>query len=172
MYLADAFIIIIYNNIIMNNKTRKIRKHKKQKKNIIQKPSPSPSILFWSSLIFVTNMIHGFIAGLYLYSLLFASLTISSLVVHTNNNWLTNSIDKIMIGSIVLYGGYRMWTRRSTMFRSILLLTICFVTFLFCVWVYVYGQFTGQFCFSNNGDNWHATMHCIGSFGHHIIMLL
>jgi hypothetical protein len=164
----------------MNNKTRKIRKHerrkirnkKNQKKKTNKHKKPFISILFWSALVFVTNMIHGFIAGLYFYSLLFAGLTISSLVVHTNNNWLTNSIDKIMIGSIVLYGGYRMWTRRNTTFRSILLMTICFVTFLFCVWVYVYGQFTGQFCFSSNGDIWHATMHCIGSFGHHIIMLL
>lgn len=154
-----------------HNKTRKIQKVESQK-NQKKKKQTKPYILFWSSLIFVTNMIHGFIAGLYFYSLLFAGLTISSLVVHTNNNWLTNSIDKIMIGSIVLYGGYRMWTRRNTTFRSILLLAICFLTFLFCVWVYVYGQFTGQFCFSSNGDIWHATMHCIGSFGHHIIMLL
>jgi len=152
-----------------HNKTRKIRK-KKQKKNTIQKPSPS--ILFWSALVFVTNMIHGFVAGLYLYSFLFASLTISSLVVHTEYNWLTNSIDKIMIGSIVLYGGYRMWTRRNTSIRTILLLAICFLTFFFCVWVYVYGCFAGKYCFSKNGDNWHAGMHCIGSFGHHIIMLL
>jgi hypothetical protein len=163
------------------NKTRKIRKIRKIRKNekvtkiIInngKKEKEKSSILFWSSLVFVTNMIHAFIAGLYLYSLLFAGLTISSLVVHTKNNWLTNSIDKMMVVSIFLYGGYRMWTRRSTMFRSILLLTICFLTFSFCVWVYVYGCFTGQYCFSNNGDNWHATMHCVGSFGHHIIMLL
>ena len=162
----------------MNNKTRKIRKHKKQKEKQEKntkgntKQNSSPSILFWSALVFVTNMIHGFIAGLYLYSFLFGCLTISSLVVHTEYNLLTNIIDKIMIGSIVLYGGYRMWTRRNTSIRTILLLTISFLTFFFCVWVYVYGCFTGKYCFSNNGDNWHAGMHCIGSFGHHIIMLL
>ena len=170
MYLADAFIIIIYNNIIMNNKTRKIRKHKKQKKNTIQ--NPSPSILFWSALVFVTNMVHGFVAGLYFYSFLFACLTISSLVVHIENNLLTNIIDKIVIGAIVLYGGYRIWTRRNTSIRTILLLAICFLTFFFCVWVYVYGCFTSKYCFSNNAHNWHAGMHCIGSFGHHIIMML
>lgn len=156
-----------------HNKTRKIRKNKQAiKHNKRGKKHTKPFILFWSSLIFVTNMIHAFISGLYFYSLLFACLTISSLVVHTKNNWLTNSIDKIIIGLIVMYGGYRMWNRRSTMFRSVLLLTICFLTFLFCVWVYVYGQFTGQYCFSSDSDNWHASMHCISSFGHHIIMLL
>ena len=154
------------------NKTRKIRKHKKRNKKTNQHEKRTPSILFWSSLIFITNMIHGFVAGLYLYSFLFGSLTISSLVVHTKNNWFTNIIDKMIIGSIVLYGGYRMWTRRNTTIRTIFLLTITVITFLFCVWVYVYGQFTGQYCFSSNGDNWHAAMHCIGSFGHHIIMLL
>jgi len=155
-----------------HNKTRKIRNKKKQNKKTNKNKTPAKSILFWSSLVFATNMIHGFVTGLYLYSFLFGSLTISSLVVHTENNWFTNSIDKIIIGSIVLYGGYRMWTRRNTSIRTIFLLALCVLTFLFCVWVYVYGQITGQYCFSSNGDNWHAVMHCIGSFGHHIIMLL
>jgi hypothetical protein len=155
-----------------HKKTQKIKKHKKQYKKTNLNKKQTQSILFWSSLIFITNMIHAFIARLYLYSFLFGSLTITSLVVHTENNWFTNSIDKIIIGSIILYGGYRMWTRRNMTIRSIFLLALCVITFLFCVWVYLYGQLTGQYCFSNNGDNWHAVMHCIGSFGHHIIMLL
>jgi hypothetical protein len=154
------------------NKRNKTRRRRNNKLVTKKNKKQAKSILFWSSLVFVTNMIHAFISGLYFYSFLFGGLTISSLVVHTENNWFTNSIDKMIIGSIVLYGGYRMWTRRNMTIRSIFLLAICLITFLFCVWIYVYGQFTGQYCFSKNGDNWHAGMHCISSFGHHIIMLL
>lgn len=125
--------------------------------------------LFWSSLIFTTNMTTAAITGLPLYSFLFACLTITSLVVHTEYNIATCIIDKIAIALIVIYGGYRMWLKRNS---SAALLSLCILTFLFCVLVYVYGFLTDQFCFSTNATSWHILMHFIGSIGHQFIIFL
>jgi hypothetical protein len=139
------------------------KKTRKQKENI----------LFWSSLVFTTNMWTAFFTQQYLYSFLFASLTISSLVVHSYPHIITNLWDKVWIASIVIYGGYQMWNRRKT--GSPWLLLFCVITFLFCVWVYIYGFIMKQYCFCEDiikGNIWHGLMHLIGSLGHHAIIFL
>ena len=71
-------------------KEKKKEKHKnknqnrKKKQKSIEKKSESP-LLFWSSLIFTTNMTANFLAKNYTYSFLFAWLTIASLIFHSTH---------------------------------------------------------------------------------------
>jgi hypothetical protein len=171
----------------MTNKSQKNKKIKKDenikknpkkvknkiKKNPEKKKEKEQNILFWSSLVLSTNMWTAYLTGQYLYSILFASLTISSLIVHSHPHIISNLYDKLWISCIVLYGGYKMWNKRKICNRWMLL--FCVLTFLFCVWVYVYGFITSQYCFCDDvkkGNLWHAFMHIIVSLGHHSIIFL
>jgi hypothetical protein len=69
------------------------------------------SILFYSSLFFITNAITAFLKEYYLYSFLFCILTTTSLIVHSNDNIYTNLIDKTAVVSIVLHGGYTLYNK-------------------------------------------------------------
>ena len=145
------------------------RRTRKRRPRVNNKPKnkKSCSPLFWSSLIFTTNMIHAFIAGLYFYSLCFASLTITSLVVHTEYNIYTNIIDRVAIASIILYGGYRMWSKIDGTHRTSVLLFLCVLTFVASVGLYIYKQ-----SMTDDATIYHEMMHYICSIGHHIILLL
>jgi hypothetical protein len=137
----------------------------RKKRYVHKKPRKRP--LFWSSLIYTTNMTHAFAVGLYLYSFCFACLTITSLVVHTEYNILTNVIDKFAIASIVIYGGYRVWSKINHSLRTALLLPICVVTFIATICIYAYNS-----NISKPIPLYHSIMHYISSFGHHAIILL
>ena len=139
------------------------RKTMKKRYPVNKKVKKRP--LFWSSLVYSTNMTHAFISGLYLYSFCFASLTITSLVVHTEYNIYTNIIDKLAIASIVIYGGYRMWNRKNDTYTFLLFL--CFLTFFASIGLYTYNTYLAQY-----NPMYHVWMHWISSIGHHIILLL
>lgn len=140
---------------------------KTRKKRPVNKKTRRKRPLFWSSLVFTTNMIHAFIIGLYFYSFCFASLTITSLVVHTEYNIFTNVLDKCAIASIILYGGYRMWSKIDGSSRNHCLLFVCVLTFFASIGTYFYNTFMIK-----HNPIYHSVMHYISSFGHHIILLL
>lgn len=157
-----------------SNKTRKKRRNKKTKKLKGRKNKCKTILLFWSSLVFVTNMFAAFWRKYYLYSLFFACLTISSLVVHSHHTLVTNLIDKVCIAAIVLYGGYVFYNKlpKINLWNS-LFYAMCVSTFLFTIWVYIYGYITKQYCFcgdSELGNIWHSMMHVVSSIGHHFII--
>jgi hypothetical protein len=115
----------------------------------------------------------AYFTGQFIYSILFACLTISSLFVHSYHTLTTNLIDKFFIGCIVLFGGYTLYKKRTT--SHPIAIFFCVLTFLFCIMVYIYGFFTNQFCFHPDcdvGNQFHACMHIVGSIGHHAIILL
>lgn len=63
-----------------------------------------------SSLIFTTNIITAYLyRQYYIYSYLFAALTSTSLLFHSNPNIYTNIIDKCAIVSVVTYGGVMLY---------------------------------------------------------------
>lgn len=141
-----------------------------EKKN---KTNKKENPLFWSSLVLITNMWLAFFIGQYTYSFLFASLTISSLIVHSHSNIITNLWDKLWVFSVVFYGGYQMYLKSES--ANPFLFTFCVLTFLFCVWVYIYGFIESRFVFDTRiqvSNIYHIGMHCIGSLGHHAILIL
>lgn len=158
------------------------------------------NLLFFSSFMFMTNVISAVYNNNYLYALLFGLLTISSLVVHSYDNIFTNIVDKFIIGLVVIYGGYVLWSRflclvqrardpatnsstgeacgglwnKSDETNNMIITIIIIVTFLFCVWVYVYGYKKQQYCFDPEkciADKYHCLMHIIASIGHHLIII-
>ena len=131
----------------------------------------NPPLLFWSSLILATNILTAFLTRQYLYSLLFGSLVICSLIVHTYNTLSINLLDKLIIFFIIIYGAWKLSQKWSS--AKSWQLAVCILTFLFCVWVYVYGFFTKSYCFDPlYGKLYHALMHLVGSIGHHMIIFL
>jgi hypothetical protein len=156
-------------------KKRKLKtkpKTKPEKKP--KKPKPENNLLFFSSFIFITNAITAYYKNDIPYCLLFASLTATSLTVHTNDNVYTNTLDKIVIGCVVLYGAYRLINKISpeTHLFTIILIVL---TFLSNVILYLYGYYSNQFCFHPQkyiADQYHYYLHVLGSIGHHLIMQL
>jgi hypothetical protein len=131
------------------------------------------SILFYSSLFFITNAITAFLREYYLYSLLFCILTTTSLIVHSNDNIYTNLMDKTAVGSIVLYGGYTLYNKINI--NKCVYCSIIIITFLSCIYLYIYGFFTKKYCFCHEkciAQKYHVIMHIIGSVGHHFIIFL
>jgi hypothetical protein len=133
----------------------------------------NPNILIYSSLFFITNVITAFLNKYYLYSLLFCILTITSLIVHCNDNSFTNFIDKIAVSTIVLYGAYMLYNKiNSNNYYSCL---VIIVTFLYCIYFYIYGFLTKKFCFCEQisiSQKYHFIMHIVASIGHHFIIFL
>jgi hypothetical protein len=133
---------------------------------------------FYSSFIFLTNAILGFWYEYYTYSILFLILTVTSLIVHYNDNIYTNIIDKISVLLIVLYGGYLIYNKSITYnhnFYHYIFIFLILLTFLITIYLYAYGYCYNKYCFyedSNISDIYHSIMHIISSFGHHLIILL
>lgn len=134
-------------------------------------PIKIPSLLFWSSLVLGTNVLTAFLTRQYLYSVLFVSLVICSLLVHTYNTLSINRLDKLFIFSIIIYGAWKLSKKWSSV--KSWQLAVCILTFLFCVWIYLYGFFTKSYCFDPlYGKLYHALMHLVSSIGHHMIIFL
>jgi hypothetical protein len=135
----------------------------------------------YSSFIFLTNVVVAYIYEYYVYSVLFGVLFITSIIVHVNApNLYTNLLDKCVIGGIVLYGGY-VFSRKCRdgltggELGNATIATMIVFTFLATIFLYVYGFFYNKFVFSKDlklAKTYHALMHFIGSFGHHLIVLL
>lgn len=134
---------------------------------------------FYSSFVFLINVLVALYCRYYLYAGLFFTLLITSLLHHSHYNCLTTIIDKIAIYSVVLYGGYLFYTKLAnniafTRKQGLLSLTIV-ITFLSTIVFYYYGYLNSCLCFSideTQSHLFHSFMHCIVTFGHCCIMVL
>ncbi len=130
------------------------------------------NILVYTSFIFITNVLTSLYKGYYLYSFLFACLTVTSVLFHSNGGKILFIVDKIPIVGIVSYGAYMLYQKSENKFVEVLFIV---TTFLLTIFLYYYGYCTDQYCYhidKNIGDNYHALLHCICSIGHHSIILL
>jgi len=154
-------------------------------------PQRGGNLRFYSSFLFLINTILCFYYNEIIYGLLFFSLFISSILVHTKDTPFINRIDKFIILCVALYGGYlflkKIQTRsnprakpkkpKKTAFlenKKYLIYTI-FTTFLATIYLYVIGycKKTGCFCEDENEAMYnHCIMHGIGAIGHMIIVIL
>jgi hypothetical protein len=103
--------------------------------------------------------------------MLFFLLTCSSVTVHYNDNMITNLLDKIVIGFIFV-NGLRLFlmTENKSINKSIFIV----LTFLFVVFVYIYGYANKKYVFDENDEiskKYHLLMHLLGSIGHHLIVI-
>ena len=141
------------------------------------------NLCFYSSFVFIINVSVALYYGYYLYACLFLALIITSSLHHSHYSFLTNIFDKIVIYSIVFYGGYLFYKKLKEYIDSkdkftakqYLLSAAIMITFLSTIVLYYYGYLNNCLCFSDDqiqGYLFHVFMHCVGSFGHCCIVFL
>jgi len=133
-------------------------------------------LLAITSAVFCTNFIHNTLKNQYIYAWLFLLLTSSSILIHSrifeedfhfHNNLIL--IDKTIIYSIALYGGYVYWKSLNQIpshYFPVISISIV-------IWYYVIGYFSNKYCFDENkeiAEIYHSMIHIIGSLGHHSIV--
>ena len=125
-----------------------------------------------SSLIFTTNIITAYLyRQYYIYSYLFAALTSTSLLFHSNPNNYTNIIDKCAIVSVVTYGGFMLYNK-ITMDNLNTVILIC-SSFISVIVLFFYGYYNKKYCYDPDyGNHYHCLLHFISSVGHHFIIFL
>jgi len=147
----------------------------------IRRNKPKYPGLVFSSLIFITNVLTAYYKRDYIYSSLFFSLTVTSILFHSNPNLYLNIIDKISIFSIFLYGSYQLYHKITQQITQPIIagysvqILLIFATFLATIYLYFYGYWFQKYCFHENpqiGDQYHSLVHLIGSIGHHLILFL
>jgi hypothetical protein len=134
---------------------------------------------FYSSFVFVINVLVALYYSYYLYAGIFFILLITSLLHHSHYNCLTTIIDKIAIYCVVFYGGHLFYTKLANhaafTTKQYLLSLITVITFLSTIAFYYYGYQNSCLCFSideTQSHLFHSFMHCISSFGHCCIVAL
>ncbi len=132
----------------------------------------------YSSLLFVTNVIVAYNYGYYLYSALFAAMTITSIIHHSTKSFTTYWIDKIIVFAVVGYGGYILFdkiAKGNVHEYQLLYYPIIVGAFLGTIVLYYYGRLHKCFCFAEDldeCDRWHQLLHLITSMGHNFIVIL
>lgn len=156
------------------------KNNKKRQKNIrafsgdIKDYRGQNNLLLVSSLVFTTNIVTAAYKQHYIYSGLFTLLTITSLIFHSNKTLATNIADKLLIGSVVFYGG-NMFYEKIYMSRFSTITGFGVVTtFMVCIIFFYYGYICNKYCFDpdrETGNIYHALLHIISSVGHHMIIM-
>ena len=158
---------------MIKNKKIKKKKIKRSKDQKIKRSKDKYNLLFFSSFIFITNIITSFYKKYYFYTFFFICLTITSLIFHYNSNIYTNILDKLSIFAIISYGALILYKNMSLIkYKKIILIIF---SFLLVLLFFTYGFFTKKYCYDKNkciSDKYHCLLHFISSFGHHLIIFL
>lgn len=131
---------------------------------------------FYSSFIFIINVLVAFYCGYYLYATLFFALLMTSLLYHIQSTPATKILDKIAIFSIVIYGGYIFYQKISSpLERDPRLSFLIVFTPLLVAFMYYYGYLYQCLCFCDDpaqANLFHSVMHLIVSLGHCCVCFL
>jgi hypothetical protein len=139
-------------------------------------------VLELSSMLFFTNFLHNTFYREWIYAWIFLLLTTTSLFVHSeifkNDGEFGNQmvyLDKSVIASIFFYGLYLYWKSLSSKQFNDMYLRHYFplISISIVIWFYIGGYYLDKYCFDSDrqlGNLYHATIHIVGSLGHHSIM--
>jgi len=157
-----------YIKMTKKDKRKKEKRKKKKEKKLIS--------CFYSSFIFIMNILISYCYDNYLYSILFLGLLVSSLCYHSKPTIYTYLIDKVNISLITFYGGWLLLKKYSQINnkKRLLLLLAIVSTFIVTNYFYFYGYFTKTFCFYKNkeiANLYHSIMHIVASMGHILIVV-
>jgi hypothetical protein len=142
--------------------------------NQINEQTTYPNYCFYSSFIFITNVLASMYHKEYAYSASFFTLFMTSILYRTYTNVITNIVDKIAIVTVVFLGGNLFLSKfspESNLFEQIAIIS----TFVTTIYLYYYGYCYTKYCYDNDQDTaekYHAFLHIFASFGHHLILLL
>ncbi len=127
---------------------------------------------FYSSFIFLMNVILFLYLGYTFYAFLFLCLWLTSALYHSAPSATNCILDKLSIFGVVIYGGYLFFTKRDSI--SVKMAMIIIITFLTTIFLYGYGYKVKRYCFDKKKKraNWfHSGLHVISSIGHCFIAL-
>lgn len=143
---------------------------------------------YYSSFVFIINILIGIYCKYYLYSFLFVILLITSLIYHSNYTDFTYVVDKTLCLYIVVYGTLLFFQKSIDHFTIInnnnnnilfyiksILFTSIVVSFLLVLYLYYYGYYTTQYVFDSDiliALKTHSFIHYISAYAHSLIMLL
>lgn len=133
-----------------------------------------PSSCFYSSFIFLVNVILCVLYDYNLYAFLFFILWVTSIIFHLYNNMITFLIDKVIIVLVVLYGGGIFFEKCKSDMDIFYVLSII-ATFLITIYLYYFGYICKKYCYCENkeiANIWHSGLHIISSIGHGLIVFL
>ena len=145
-----------------------------------------------SPFIFIINVVIGIYCNYYLYSFLFFTLFITSVIYHSNYTDFTYILDKTLCFYIVLYGTLLFYQKGREHFTlknnnnntlttkilfncKIILFLIVVISFLTVIYLYYYGYYNKKYVFNKDltiGCWWHSFIHYISAFAHSLIMLI
>ena len=128
----------------------------------------------YTSCVFLINFAVCYLYEYYVYSALFFTLFITSIIYHTNGQLAYSYIaDKIAIFAVVLYGGYMFYNKVDKPISLYHLVSI--ITFLGAIALYYFGYIQNRFCFDcdkTTADFYHGLIHFISCIGHICIVLI
>jgi hypothetical protein len=135
------------------------------------------SICFFSSFIFLFNIIYSYLKNEIIYCILFLFLLITSLLFHYYKNVFLLFIDKISILAIFSFGLYKFLQKITIVntYLEYLLIVVILLCFIIVNYLYVYGYLVNQYCFCNNiyaCEICHSILHMFVSIGHNCIIYI
>jgi len=135
------------------------------------------SICFFSSFIFLFNIIYSYLKNEIIYCILFLFLLITSLLFHYYKNVFLLFIDKISILAIFSFGLYKFLQKITIVntYLEYLLIVVILLCFIIVNYLYVYVYLVNKYCFCNNiyaCEICHSILHMFVSIGHNCIIYI
>ena len=131
---------------------------------------------FYSSFVFLSNIIIAYHFKYYIFSFLFVLLLITSLIFYTYTNVYTNLLDKIplLLFVCLLNMLYNKCKKINNNFKICLSMLIIF-SFLVTNYLFYYGYLVKEYCYHKDkkiADLWHSLVHVNTSIGFNLLFLL
>ncbi len=133
---------------------------------------------FYSSFIFLINVIIAYYYEYYIYSFLFLILFITSIIFHTKKNKISLLLDKISIILVIFYGGYLFYNKliiSEKSYKNFIIYFLILATFITTIYLFYYGYYTKKYCYcydENIANYYHSFLHILSSIGHIFITIL
>lgn len=135
------------------------------------------NLCFYTSFLFLINVIVAYLKNNYVYSLLFLLLFISSTIYHYKKNNKIILLDKLFVYLVVIYGGYVFYKKiikKDKNIKNLIIITTIIITFLITLYLYFYGYIYNKYCYDKDiylAEFNHGILHFISMFGHLLIIL-
>lgn len=135
------------------------------------------NLCFYTSFLFLVNVIVAYFKKLYIYSLLFLLLFISSSFYHYTKNKKIIFLDKIFVYLVVIYGGYVFYKKsikKDKNIKNIIIIITIIITFLITLYLYFYGYIVNKYCYDKDtylAEFNHGILHLISMIGHLLIII-
>ena len=124
-------------------------------------------MLFYSSFLFLLVAYIAILYTYYIYSLLFISLFLTSILFYTNTRYYL--LDQTAIMLCVLYGAYTFYNKFKLSLGAVLII----YSFIFTLLLFYGGLYLEEFCYCKYyGNNWHMIVHLLTIIGHIGIIIL